>query len=130
MLEIKAGIGVAKYFTDILINEHRLYADEPIEQGGFEKGPNPFEYLGAALSACTLITMKMYADRKAWPDTNFNVQIEYENAGFENQKILRKISIPNSYSQEQKLRLLEIANKCPVHKILKNNIVIESILVE
>ncbi len=130
MIETFATIGVEKYLTKIKVNEHHLIADEPLEDNGKNLGPSPFDLLASALSACTLITMKMYADRKDWPLTDFNVTTFYENAGKDDQKLIRKISIPNTYTSEQKERLLTIANKCPVHKILIKSIPIDSILVD
>ncbi len=121
--------GTGKFGQRIRIGEHELVADEPRESGGDDSGPAPHEFLLAGLGACTSMTLKMFADRKAWPLTGVEVVVEGhhdENKAF---VIERRISLAGELSDEQRTRLLEIANKCPVHKTLTGTIRIDTRLV-
>ena len=106
-----------------------LTADEPLEAGGRDAGPNPYELLTAALGACTAITLRMYADRKEWPLDGITVSLRHNKVhdadcrdcpekarkidAFE-----RVIALHGALSAEQRQRLLEIADRCPVHRSL------------
>lgn len=107
-------------------------ADEPVEIGGQNKGPTPYDLLLSALACCTAITLKMYCNRKGWEVTRIRVRVDFsrdyekdcEGSGVGKEKIDvfdRKISIEGSLEEAQRERLLEIADKCPVHKTLENN---------
>lgn len=115
------------YKVIVYTGNHTLIADEPIDKGGKDLGPNPFEYLLSSLGTCTIITLQMYIQRKHWDIGQISVTldlIQHENGN----KIERSISFGNIVSEEQHLRLLQIANACPVHKILSNPITINTIL--
>lgn len=117
------------FFTDMYVNGHILPADEPEAYGGTDRGPSPYDYLQAALGACTSMTVQMYARRKKWPLEDAVVRLRYEKVhardcqDCENpeQKIdrfERELELTGDISPEQRRRLLEIAEKCPVHKTL------------
>ena len=110
-----------KYKTEINARGHALIADEPIENGGQNLGPSPGDLLRSALAACTAITLKMYADRKEWNVGAIDVNVEYKkNLDDMEANFHVQVSFENkSLSQEQLIRLEQIANKCPVHKILE-----------
>lgn len=104
-----------------------LISDEPIESGGKDLGFSPKELLIASLAACTNATLRMYADRKDWPLEEVKVHSELiENPENKTTSINRRIHLVGNLSDEQKNRLLHIANLCPVHKILSNPIEINT----
>lgn len=104
-----------------------LIADEPLDKGGQDKGFSPTELLIAALAACTSATLRMYADRKGWDLQEVKTAISLEtNDTSSITHIDRKLSLVGNLDAEQRERLLYIANKCPVHKILSNPIEINT----
>lgn len=120
--------------------EHTWLADEPLKAGGHNLGPDPYEHLLAGLGACTSMTLRMYASHKKLPLEHVKVELEHtrdykkqdgnaeQTQGVE--AITRKITLTGDLTPEQRARLLEIANKCPVHKTLHNNPLVISELVE
>lgn len=129
MAAIKASIGTELYKIEIKSpTGNMIIADEPVEKGGQDKGFSPKELLASALGACTCATVRMYADRKAWNLDNVNAGVELiEEEG--QTKFIRKIQFTGELSEEQRTRLLAVANACPIHKILTHPIVIETVLV-
>lgn len=126
----KATIGVEKYRTKIETDDHHFIADEPIDLGGGDLGPNPGEFLSAALAACTTITMKMYAERKGWDLQEAIVNVDYERNAKENTtKFVKSVELIGKLDEDQRKRLFEIAARCPIHKTLENPIEIESELI-
>ena len=113
------------FAQDIEIAGHRLRADEEKDKGGEDTGPGPHELLLAALGSCTAMTMKVYAERKGWPLRNVNVTVggAKTDAGF---VITRQLNIEGDLDGEQRQRLIEIADKCPVHKTLSGTITIQT----
>jgi putative redox protein len=131
----------ARFTHDVLAGRHRLVADEPRAVGGDDLGPAPYDYLLAGLGACTAMTLKMYADRKNWPLERVEVDLGHDRihardcASCETKegrvdRIRRKIRIAGTLDEEQRNRLLEIADRCPVHKTLTSEIVIDTVLEE
>jgi putative redox protein len=102
-----------------------LIADEPVDIGGKDQGLNPNELLISALAACTNITVRMYADRKQWPLDEVKTEVDIESIDSKT-TINRKIEFIGSLTDEQRKRLLAVANACPVHKILTNPIAINT----
>lgn len=120
------------YTQDVLARHHHLYADEPESYGSADLGPAPFEYIGAGLGACTTITLRMYADRKKWPVTHLAVDVRYikSGVGADTRHVFeRQIIIEGDLDETQRERLLQIANKCPVHKMLSAGCEVRSELV-
>ena len=102
---------------------NQVIADEPLEKGGKDLGLSPKELLIAALAACTSATVRMYADRKQWDLQEVNVSVEMERNEEQNKTFIsRKVEFIGDLDTEKRERLLQIANKCPVHKILSNPI--------
>jgi putative redox protein len=118
-------IGTEKYQVTVEWHHGKFIADEPIASGGKDSGPDPYTLLLSSLASCTLITMRMYADRKGWniPEFVINVNMYQEIQGNKFTTIIdREILFPVIVSEEQKVRLLEIAKHCPISKILENDI--------
>ena len=128
-------------FTQRMYTErHQLVADEPAGDGGSDLGPNPYEYLLAALGSCTSMTLRMYADRKQMKLDNVEVLLSHRRIHAEDcvecetkegfvDRIDKRITLEGNLTAAERQRLLEIADKCPVHRTLKNEILIKSELV-
>ncbi|MCX7321243.1 MAG: bifunctional alpha/beta hydrolase/OsmC family protein [Hyphomicrobiales bacterium] len=127
--ETRAG----KFQQQITIGAHRLLADEPVAAGGDDTGPGPYDFLLSALGACTAMTMRLYADRKALPMERVSVTLnhtkiyakdceECETKDGMLDQIERVIAISGELDAEQRAKLMEIADKCPVHRTLTSEI--------
>jgi putative redox protein len=123
MREVSAGWAGGRFAQDIEIGGHRLRADEITEKGGDDSGPGPHELLLAALASCTAMTLKVYAERKGWAlrDVRVTVNGQPADGGF---LINRRLILTGDLDAEQRQRLLEIADKCPVHRTLAGDITI------
>jgi putative redox protein len=122
---VTAIIGREKYKTELITNGYHLVADEPDEVGGKNLGPGPGEYLMVSLASCTAITLRMYADRKQWPLEKIRVEVSSEKMD-KTTIFMRHIYFEGALDEEQRNRLLQIANACPVHKTLTNPIEIKT----
>lgn len=122
--DITGTIGTQKYLCTISWRNGKLLMDEPESVGGNDLGPDPFSVFLASLAGCTLSTLRMYIDRKACdiPEINISLNLTQENEGELVTTISRSITFTKEISDEQKERLLFIAEKCPISKILKNTI--------
>ena len=122
--------GLGRYRQTIGIGRHTLIADEPAAAGGADAGPAPFDFLLAALGACTSMTLRMYAEIKKLPLTSIHVELTHERIEVEGRgkvdRIERIITLEGEITPQQRTRMLEIANKCPVHRALKSAIRIDS----
>lgn len=122
-----ATIGKEHYSTEIKINTHLLHADESEQKGGTDTGPEPTDFLRISLASCTAITLRMYADRK-----NINVEqirVLVSSRQLNDVTIIRRqVEIKGEIDDAQRTHLLQIANACPVHKILSNPIQIDTSL--
>jgi putative redox protein len=129
MTTVTAHIGQARYATTLRTAHHEITADEPPEHGGSDAGFAPSELLAASLAACTSITLRMYADRKQWPLEAAEVEVSVEReAAAKSTFFTRKIRLLGTLEEEQRERLLDIANKCPIHQTLSQSITIHSSL--
>ena len=128
------------FTTSIQTTNHTLTADEPVSVGGDDFGPSPYELLNAGLAACTTMTLKMYASRKKWDLREIYVYISHdkkyaettdeENRGNKLDHIYKKLKFIGDLTDEQKNRLKEISARCPVHRTLQSEVVIESSILE
>ena len=136
-MKVCVNSGSLRYAQEIAIGPHVLHADEPSEFGGNDTGPNPYELLLAALGACTSMTVRMYAERKQWPLKEVHISLAHSKIHAEDcaacetkigtvDQIQLEISFAGDLSEEQRVKLLEIANKCPVHRTLVSEIRIEA----
>ncbi|MBL7481194.1 OsmC family protein [Legionella sp. 27fs60] len=140
METIVSESGTGKYAQEIRIGEHTLKADEPLANGGNDSGPSPYDFLLAGLGACTSMTLRMYADLKQIPLKKVIVTLQHEKiyaedcAECENKNtkidhINRQIQLEGNLTEEQRQKLLEMANKCPVHRTLTSKILITTELI-
>lgn len=115
------------YTTRLISDDHEILGDEPLEEGGQNKGMDPFELVLAGLATCTSATMKMYADRKGWPIEEIKIDLSIEDTNGP-RPIKRVITVKGDLDEEQLQRLHIIAEKCPVHKLLSAGNPIETTL--
>lgn len=113
-----AEIGARDYAVSLSAGRHALIADEPASVGGQDAGPAPYELLLSSLAACTLITLRMYAERKQWPLEAAHIDLHFARAGGLG-SISRVITVKGTLSDEQKARLADIAERTPVTLTLK-----------
>ncbi len=125
MRDVHVSSDGSKLGQDITIGGFRLRADEPVDKGGTDTGPEPHEFVLTALGACTAMTLRLYAERKGWPLTHVQVTL---NGGPAEGKyaITRQITLEGELDAEQRQRLIEIANKCPVHRTLTGEVLIQT----
>ena len=125
------------FAQEITVGPHRLTADEPIEVGGKDTGPSPYDLLLAALGSCTSMTVALYARTKKWPLESVTVNLRHskiyatdcrdcETKEGKIDRIEREIHLVGKLDPEQRKRLLEIADKCPVHRTLRSEIDIQT----
>jgi uncharacterized OsmC-like protein/pimeloyl-ACP methyl ester carboxylesterase len=125
--------GEGRFAQDILAGRHRLRADEPVSVGGNDSGPGPYELLLAALGACTAMTVRMYADLKKLPLDRVSVELKHEKVHAKDcadcdtrdaklDHVDRTVTLEGPLDDVQRARLLEIANKCPVHRTLASGV--------
>lgn len=128
--------GADHYRTEILASGHELIADEPLDDGGTGLGPNSYGYLLSALGACTTITLRMYADRKGWPLEAITATLRHEKIDAasceecvtQTGKVDRfqiDLEFTGPLTEDQRARLLAIAGKCPVHRTLVSENIVE-----
>ena len=103
---------------------HEWHADEPADKGGADTAPAPMQLLLSALGACTTVTLQMYATRKQWPLTEVKVELALNatEAGKTGNDIVRTVTLVGDLDDEQRKRLLAIAEACPVHKLLTGDV--------
>lgn len=117
--------------VDINDGTHVWHGDEPASVGGKDSAPNPMQQLCGALGTCTAITVQMYAARKQWPLTGIEVTVTMNPNGKPADgatEMQRSIKLVGTLDEEMRTRLLDVANKCPVHKILSGSIRIPTAL--
>ena len=123
MIKVTAHIGTENYKTEIKSASNTIISDEPESIGGKDLGFAPKELLASSLAACTCITLRMYANRKGWYLTDIKVEVTFEKDLTENKsKMMRNIQLFGNLDDIQKARLLNIADRCPMHQILTNPI--------
>jgi putative redox protein len=128
-----AEAGEGRFAQLVQAGRHRLRADEPLAVGGDDSGPGPYDLLLAALGACTSMTVRMYAEQKKWPLRRVSVELKHDKVHAADcaecetregriDKIERVLALEGELDEAQRQRLLEIANKCPVHRTLHSEV--------
>lgn len=139
--QTSAYLGEEGYTMEIYNGKHRLIADEPTSVGGNDFGPNPYDLLNSALGACTGMTLRMYASRKNWDLKGVKIHLDHgkvyaqdcadcETKEGKIDEITRVIELEGNLDDVQRKRLLEIADKCPVHRTLHNEVKVRTSLKE
>jgi putative redox protein len=123
----KAATGVIA--AQLAIGPHRLIGDTARESGGDDLGPDPHELLDAALASCTALTLTLYAKRKQMRLASVEVEIDHEESDGV-YRMRRQVKLAGELSADERARLLEIANRCPVHRTLSGRFEIASRLVD
>ena len=129
--------GKGKFQNQIRIGRHRLIADEPENVGGLDSGPGPYDFLLAGLGACTAMTIRLYADKKGWPLRRVQVALDHDKIHAQDcadcetregkvDEITRTLTLEGDLDAEQRARIFEIADKCPVHRTLHSEIKIRT----
>ncbi|MFW0736146.1 OsmC family protein [Flavobacterium sp. N502536] len=131
MNTLSAQIDTRLYRTEITsASGNIVIADEPQEMGGKNLGFSPSELLASSLASCTLITLRMYINRKQWEVTEINIKVDFERDLDQKVSLFtRKIEIIGEVDDKQRQRLETIANSCPIHKTLTNSIEIKTTLI-
>lgn len=135
--EVVVEGGPEGYVTEVQAGRHRLRADEPVDAGGTDKGPNPYSFFLVALGACKVITLRMYADRKGWPLKGSRIHLRHsrihaadcedcESGEGRIDRIDVTLELLGTLSSEQSRRLVEISERCPVHRTLENEVSIKT----
>ena len=135
--QVITRIGRSGYVTDIMAAGHGLVADEPVSMGGTDKGPAPFDLLMAGLGTCKAMTLRMYSDRKRWPLEAVTVKLNHKKIDAADCETCQtkegqldqfdcEIDLNGELDDQQKQRLLQIADRCPVHRTLHSEIVVKS----
>jgi putative redox protein len=127
MAHARASIGTVDYATSITTGRHSLSADEGPKLGGKDTGPAPYDLLTAALGACTVITLRMYAERKQWPVTAVHADVHFTREG-DKAHIGRVLTIEGAIDDDQKKRMADIAERTPVTLTLKAGLEIRTTL--
>jgi putative redox protein len=127
--------GEGKFAQHVAAGPHQLRADEPLSVGGEDSGPGPYDLVMAGLGACTSMTLRLYAERKGWPLERVTVTLSHDKIHAEDcadcetksgrlDRIDRRLLVEGALDDEQRARLLEIADKCPVHRTLESEVVV------
>lgn len=134
---VAVTIGESGYASQVRARNHSLWADEPRTVGGTDSGPSPYELLLASLGTCVAMTIRMYADRKGWPLTGASVSLsqdriqaedcrDCESPGGPVLRITKRLELRGDLDDEQRSRLMEIADRCPVQRSLSSEIQIRT----
>jgi putative redox protein len=132
-LVVRAEIGGTPFTTTLSDGIHEFHADEPASLGGADSGPTSTQLLLASLGACTAITLKMYAQRKNWPLTGARVEVQINPHGKPDDSATEfavVVDLQGNLDIDQRSRLMEIAGRCPVHRILAGEVRIGTVPAE
>lgn len=128
MIKVTANNGNEDYLVELTSRTgNKVIADEPLALGGKDNGFSPKELLASALATCTNVTVRMFARRKEWDLENVLVEVELEQSDGKT-TLHRSVTFQGNLDEEQRQRLLAVANACPLHKILTGEIAVETVM--
>jgi putative redox protein len=130
MPKASVTLGHTDFEMTASIRQHKVIFDEPTSNGGQDKGPGPTEMLCASLAACTVATIKIYLNHKQWKIEGITVEVDKHTNEEGKNVFTRKIDLKGALDADQKARVLVVANKCPVHKVLETGNIIETSLAQ
>lgn len=126
---IVAETGLGKYQVEARAGDATFLIDEPVAAGGLGSGPNPYNLLSAALGACTTMTIRLYANRKGWPLRRVRVAVNHNRAALQARDVFEMdIALEGDLDEAQRARLMEIAERCPVHLTLARGSEVRNVL--
>lgn len=120
--------GVGKFQVEVMAGGAVFLADEPTDVGGLGSGPNPYDLLASALGACTAMTLRLYAERKGWPLKRATVRVLHSRSDTRQDRFTREVTLEGPLDADQRRRLMEIADRCPVHRTLEAGSKIASVM--
>jgi putative redox protein len=124
-----AETGLGRYQVEVRVGNAAFLADEPVSSGGLGSGPNPYDLLSAALGACNSMTIRLYANRKGWPLQRVQVTVRHSRADLQARDIFEAdVTLEGALDEIQRVRLLEIAERCPVHMTLTRGAEVRTVL--
>ena len=140
MAEVLVRGNASGFAQQVIAGSHRIASDEPVAAGGTDTGPSPYDLLLAALGSCTSMTVAMYARKKGWPLRDVTVRLRHSRIHAEDcadcetkegmlDRIERDIELTGTLTEDQRGKLLEISNRCPVHRTLTSEIKIQTRLI-
>ena len=131
MVSITARIERTSYETHLSTGSQVVVVDEPVDVGGQDRGMQPGELMAGSLAACIVITLRMYADRKGWPLDSIVAQVDYSSDPDTKRSLFTTQLILNgNLNETQRARLLDMADRCPIHRMLENPVDFETTLVD
>lgn len=116
---IAEATAAGRFQVRINSGDHEFLMDEPVEYGGLSSGPNPFDLLGAALAGCTLMTLRLYGERKGWSLDGLRVRVTHRKGSVDERDRFERVMELGDVTDEQRDGLLKIAQRCPVHLLLE-----------
>lgn len=120
--------GAGRFQVRVRTGDHQFFADEPLRYGGLSSGPNPFDLACAALAACTVMTIRLYADRKDWQVDRISVRVRHRKGSPDGRDHFERVIRLGEVTAEQRDKLLHIAGRCPVHLMLERGAKVETTL--
>ena len=137
MTVVARTVDGTRFRTEIKVGGHSFHADEPLDMGGADAGPSPYDLLLAALGACTAMTVRMYAESKGWGPVQVTVTLEHDRIHATDcaecmsseghvDRVRRQVSITGDLTDEQRDQLRAVADRCPVHQTLISDVIVEN----
>jgi putative redox protein len=126
---VVAETGLGKYQVEARVGDAAFLIDEPVAAGGLGSGPNPYNLLSVALGSCTTMTIRLYANRKGWPLSRVRAAVKHSRASLEaKDSFTLDIALEGALDDTQRARLMEIAERCPVHLTLARGSEVRAVL--
>lgn len=123
--------GLGAFQVEVKAGTSTFLMDEPIAAGGLGSGPNPYDLLSSAIGACTLMTIRLYARRKEWPLERVRVKVTHYRDNLQTKDhFVREIELIGAIDAQQRVRILDIAMRCPVHLTMERGSIVETKLIE